>query len=75
MYKVYKNEDNEYCILRGNEIYIKDQYSDWELEATPAHYLKQFEGALALELIQCIYRSKSLAKAKGFAKMEALLDV
>lgn len=75
MYKVYKNEDNEYCILRGNEIYIKDQYSDWELEGTPAHYLRQFQCAEAMGMIECVYRSKSFSKAKSFAKMEMLFNV
>lgn len=75
MYKVYKNEDNEYCILRGSEIHVRELDGTWEKEFTPSHYHLQFQSAVAFNWIECIYRSKSFAKTKNFVEMETLFDV
>lgn len=75
MYKVYKNEDDEYCILRGNKVHVRDQDGAWEKLSFPASYHLFLQGAVASDWIECIYRSKSFTKAKNFVEMEALFDV
>lgn len=73
MYKVYKNDDGEYCITNGIAMHFICSGGGWDEEGMRSHLTAQFHTAVAIGFIENLYHTKSLNKAKAFVKMHKIM--